>query len=324
METPLLTHTTPLIDLSGVEAGRRPELWAATARSCFPGLSVNDMPSEAPVGEIRSIGMGGGALWSILSAPIAVSYAPAGGAEDPRASISLLMQLEGSMLVAQARRTCELGSGDMCLLDERFPFHLQGREQSHIVFLRMPRRAVLGRHPWLEHHTAGAIAGEDAGAALLRDTLVRTLETVGDLRETQRSAVLSAMIQLLGAASTAPAAPAPDAGWRVRAALAYIEMHLADGELTPEEVARDQGVSRRRLDQILREALGLSVAGRIWERRLQQAAADLVDPGRASLAVSQIGFSVGFEDAAHFSRAFKKRFGRTPSEWRSLGASRMN
>jgi len=290
----------------------------------FPGLSVNDMPAAARVGEIRSMGLGGGALWSILSAPVAVSYAPAHGAEDPRASISLLMQLDGSMLVAQARRSCELGAGDMCLIDERFPFHLDGREQSHIVFLRMPRRAVLGRHPWLEHRTAGAIAGEDAGAALLRDMLIRTLETADELREEQRSAVLSAMVQLLGAACSPASPELPDAGWRVRAALAFIELHLADGELTPEQVARAQGVSRRRLDQILREALGVSVAARIWERRLQQAAADLVDPARAALAVSQVGFAAGFEDAAHFSRAFKRRFGHTPSEWRARNAARIN
>ena len=66
------------------------------------------------------------------------------------------------------------------------------------------------------------------------------------------------------------------------------------------------------------------MAGRIWERRLQQAATDLVDPDRAALAVSQIGFAAGFEDAAHFSRAFKKRFGHTPSEWRGRGTVQIN
>ena len=50
-------------------------------------------------------------------------------------------------------------------------------------------------------------------------------------------------------------------------------------------------------------------------------AADLTDPRYNGRAVSQIAFANGFEDAAHFSRAFKGRFGRTPRDWRVGGAA---
>ena len=135
-------------DLSNVAEDRRAGVWALTAPSFFPGLSINDMPAAAPVGQIRSISMGGGgALWSILSAPVLVSYSPTSGADEAGANMSLMMQLDGTMMVGQNRRACELHAGDMCLIDERFPFHLQGRVRNEIVFLRMPRRAVLGRIP---------------------------------------------------------------------------------------------------------------------------------------------------------------------------------
>src|SRR4051812_9365445 len=127
METPLLPDVSSLLDLSSVAEERRAGVWASTATSVFPGLSISDMPAAAPFGQIRSIAMGGGSLWSILSPPVLVSYSPANGAEDPRASISLVMQLEGSMVVGQNRRACELKAGDMCLIDERFPFHMHGR-----------------------------------------------------------------------------------------------------------------------------------------------------------------------------------------------------
>ncbi len=68
----------------------------------------------------------------------------------------------------------------------------------------------------------------------------------------------------------------------------------------------------------MRSELGTSVTARIWNRRLEQAAADLVDPQRRALTVFQIAFGVGFEDAAHFSRAFKTRFGSSPRDWRAL------
>jgi len=33
--------------------------------------------------------------------------------------------------------------------------------------------------------------------------------------------------------------------------------------------------------------------------------------------VSEIAFGLGFNDAAHFSRAFRVRFGASPREWRA-------
>ena len=319
METPHLPRAPSLLDLSCVEEARRAGLWADTATEVFPGLSIADMPSAAPVGVMRQVTMGAGSLWSILSVPVLVSYSPPHGADDPRACVSLMMQLKGSMVVGQNRRACEMHAGDMCLVDERFPFHLQGVSLNEIVFLRMPRRAVLGRHPYLEHRTAGLLDAEDPGAALLRDTLVRTVQSASDLREEQRGSVLAAMVHLLGAATSPRATASGDLSWRVSSALSYIEMSLADGDLTADQVARAQGISRRRLDQLMRRALGVSVTGQIWNRRLEQAAADLVDPRYQGQTVSQIAFASGFEDAAHFSRAFKARFGHAPRDWRILG-----
>ncbi len=319
METPILPHVPSLLDLSSVDEDRRAGLWAHSAMSIFPGLSISAMPAAAPVGQIRSIAMGSGSLWSVLSAPVVVSYSPAYAADDPGACISLLMQLDGRMTVGQNRRACELGAGDMCLVDERFPFYLQGEVCSEIVFLRMPRRAVLGRHPYLEHRTAGTLEIEDPGAILLRDTLMHAVQCAPDLREEQRGSVLSAMVHLLGAATAPRSEQLDDVSWRVRAALAYIEVNLADGGLTAEQVARGQGISRRRLDQLMRRSIGVSVTAQIWNRRLEQAAADLVDPRCRGQTVSQIAFATGFEDAAHFSRAFKARFGQTPRDWRAQG-----
>ena len=321
METPILPRVPSLLDLSGVEEDRRAGVWELAATSVFPGLSIDHMPSRVPVGQMRSIAMGGGSLWSILSAPLQINWAPASGGDDAGASISLMMQRVGVMEVSQNHRACLMHEGDMCLVDERFPFHLSGQVANEIVFLRMPRRTVLGRHPYLENGTAHLFDYDDAGAMLLRDTLLNTLQAAPDLREEQRGAVLAAMVHMLGAATPTRSARLDDLSWRVRAAQAYIETNLGDCDLTAEQVAHAQGISRRRLDQIMRSELGVPVTAQIWNRRLEQAAADLIDPLRRALTVFQIAFGVGFEDAAHFSRAFKTRFGSSPRDWRALNGS---
>ena len=68
--------------------------------------------------------------------------------------------------------------------------------------------------------------------------------------------------------------------------------------------------------QLMTNALGQSIAGHLWSRRLERAATDLRDPRRNGLSVAQIAFANGFEDAAHFTRAFKRRYAVTPGQWR--------
>jgi AraC-like DNA-binding protein len=126
---------------------------------------------------------------------------------------------------------------------------------------------------------------------------------------------MAAMIHLLGALD--PTTP-ETLGWRVQAAIAFIELHFARSGLRADEVAASQRISRRRLDQLMLEAIGVSITGHIWNRRLEQASADLRDPVYARRTASEIAFANGFEDPAHFTRAFKRRYGHSPLAWRNL------
>jgi AraC-like DNA-binding protein len=51
---------------------------------------------------------------------------------------------------------------------------------------------------------------------------------------------------------------------------------------------------------------------------MEQAAGDLRDPHKAQLSISQIAFSNGYEDPAHFTRAFRRRYAMTPGQWRQI------
>ncbi|MGI4881269.1 MAG: helix-turn-helix domain-containing protein [Janthinobacterium lividum] len=305
-----------LVDLSLIDEARRADVWTGAAPSLFPGLSV-DQIRNVETGNIRSVPMGDGALWAVRSPPATVNYAPATGRAAPRDSFSLLMQLSGTTAVSQRRRTCSLDAGDICVLDEHYPFRIEGCLASEMVFLRMPRGVVLARNPHLEHSTAVSMHRLEAGVSLLGETLSRMLLTVPLMAERQRRAVLTAMIHLLGAAGSASVEPSSAVEWRVEAALSNIELNFATPGLGAEQVARAQSISRRRLDQLLREATGVSISGQIWNRRLEQAAADLRDPTRASHTASRISLANGFEDASHFTRAFRRRYGCSPLQWRN-------
>lgn len=304
----------PLVDLRHVEQGQRALTWDVAVRSAFPSLSVKLADPCLPLGTIKRLGMGEGEFFQIESAPADVTHRPsAAKAKSPL--LSLMVQAKGKIGVKQAAQSCLLREGDMCVIDEARGFRLIGEECSTILFLRMPRATALSRYPFLEKLFVTLFPADEPGVRVLADTLLRFAREAEPLREFQRSAMMNAVIQMLGMAEPFSSAPGtPD--WRVARALDYIELNLSVSGLTAESVAVDQHISRRRLDQLMHAAFGHSIASHLWSRRLEQAASDLRDPHRADRSIAQIAFANGFEDAAHFTRAFKRRFSITPGQWR--------
>jgi AraC family transcriptional activator of tynA and feaB len=312
-----MNDVASLVDLSAITQGQRAAAWKNAAPLILPGLSVCDLDGDLQAGDIRRIPMGGGSLWAISSPAAIVTYTPSFQRNDARHGFTLLMQRSGATDVCQKRQSGSIAPGDVCLIDEQYPFRLEGHGFGELLFLRMPRDPVLSRHPALQHQTAVAMRHFDPGVRLLADMLDSILLTAPLMGEGQRRATLVAFIHLLGAADISGDVLADPAGWRIQAALSYIDLNFVLPGLRADDVADAQQISRRRLDQLLHAAIGSSVTRQIWTRRLEQAAADLRDPARAALTVAQIAFANGFEDAAHFTRAFKVRYEASPLQWRN-------
>jgi AraC-like DNA-binding protein len=303
-------------DLEGVETEQRAERWCQAACSMFPGLRARVPRAEMPVGSISGRAFGPGQLWQILSPPVSVDCEPSPG--DPMAhALSVMLQLQGSTVATQGQHVCVLTPGDICLIDGALDFHLDvAADFSQIMFLQMPRYLILSRYPYLENRMAQKFEPDEPGTGVLRSVLTGLLEAAPLLEPDQCTTAMVGAACLLGV----PKPPQSDANlelnWRVRAALAYIDAELPDPPLTATRVAEAQGISRRRLDQIVRSTLGTSVSAQIWLRRLNQAASDLRDSRLANRSVTQIAYSVGFTSAAHFTRAFKRQYRCTPLQWR--------
>jgi transcriptional regulator GlxA family with amidase domain len=86
--------------------------------------------------------------------------------------------------------------------------------------------------------------------------------------------------------------------------------------LRPEDLARLQGISRRRLDALMIRHTGRTLVASLWAQRLQRAAQLLREPQEAHKSITQITLDVGFSSSSHFARLFKVHSGRTPQQWR--------
>lgn len=100
------------------------------------------------------------------------------------------------------------------------------------------------------------------------------------------------------------------------AAKQCIMEQLADPTLSCERIAAQTGVSTRHLARLF--ALEDNQPHRfIMEKRLQRAFRLLSSEEGRGLDISEIAYSQGFTSQAHFARAFKTRFGQTPTDVRA-------
>ena len=102
---------------------------------------------------------------------------------------------------------------------------------------------------------------------------------------------------------------------RLRSVKAWIDEHLTDPELSLERIAKNNGVSLRHLHYLFRLA-DVSVSEWILDRRLQRCYDVLTRPELRYLSVTEVAYRCGFSSSSHFSTAFRRRFGHSPSELR--------
>lgn len=98
----------------------------------------------------------------------------------------------------------------------------------------------------------------------------------------------------------------------LKKAIDVIENNMGDALFGVDQMAKELGMSRTNLHRKVKSITGFPPSELIRNIRLRKAATLLLNQADS---VSQIGFTVGFEDHSYFSKSFKKQFGVTPSEY---------
>lgn len=104
---------------------------------------------------------------------------------------------------------------------------------------------------------------------------------------------------------------------RLETAINLIEQNLAQPP-SVERIAERVGVSRRQLERIFREELGMSPWKYSLGRRLRQAHMLLT---QTEHSITGIAHECGFADASHFSRHVRSTFGASPQTVRNAALS---
>ena len=90
-------------------------------------------------------------------------------------------------------------------------------------------------------------------------------------------------------------------------------MYVTNEDLSIEVIADIAGLSTRSLQRIMKKH-GISDNEMLNDARQQYAETKLRDPASK---ISDIAYQLGYNDTAHFTRAFKRWTGMTPSQFRN-------
>ena len=101
----------------------------------------------------------------------------------------------------------------------------------------------------------------------------------------------------------------------VRQADAYIRSNIAC-KFAVTDIADALGISRKKLGAAFREEMGVTVSSYLIDTRMNLACS-LLEHG--NLPLYEVAARVGYgDDYAHFSKTFKKKFGRTPKDYQKM------
>ncbi|MFT3794238.1 response regulator [Flavobacterium sp.] len=91
-----------------------------------------------------------------------------------------------------------------------------------------------------------------------------------------------------------------------------LEIELPNSNFSTDDFAKELGMSRMQLHRKLKTLIGVSATEFLRNERLK-AAAELLQKGNAN--ISEIAYTVGFNDLSYFSKCFRERYQMTPTEY---------
>jgi AraC family transcriptional activator of tynA and feaB len=226
-----------------------------------------------------------------------------------------LWQQTGLARVRQAGRTVELKAGEWALFDASIPTSFLVPDDSRTIGLSLS----YGNCGWSSSVPAGGVSlrrtvESRIASAILLEALRCSEWLVPEFQASVESVLIDAIEASLIPTGQLHCAGSSRAKSKVDRARQAIEGQLANPDLSPEDIGRAIGLSRRSLYRLFHQ-LGQTPMGYVHQLRLEEAARRFRDKRTEDRSVTSVSYAVGFADPTHFSRLFKARYGMSPREW---------
>jgi AraC-like DNA-binding protein/mannose-6-phosphate isomerase-like protein (cupin superfamily) len=266
-------------------------------------------------------------LSTIQSSAISLQRLPSEPHLNSQDAYFVIMLISGDYLLEQNGRQVFLRPGDMTIYDATLPHRIHCPGEFTKLILSIPRAIFRDRVAGIDRCTALCIPGAQ-GIGFVASNFLHSCVTHADELQSHEFSALSAYALDLLALAVTSVRPVGGNLSRSRAVSinnikTFIEQNLCSSVLDTRMITRYASLSARYINNLFEDE-GTSLMRYVLMRRLDNCRKDMLNPVYAGHRLSAIAFRWGFNDAAHFSRAFKQQFGCSPSEFKRIQGRKVN
>ncbi|HEU5294020.1 MAG TPA: helix-turn-helix domain-containing protein [Burkholderiaceae bacterium] len=271
-------------------------------------------------GFVKESNFGTVTITDCLIAPQCINRRQSHVARGDKDCFYVALTQKGHQVVEQRGQRLAYGPGSATIFSASEPYTLRNPEPHRAFYLEIPRVALAQRWEPSRPMVAASVNTAYGVGRVVADLCASMILEADTLPENTRAQLGERLIDILALALENPNGDVPDFDGlvkpeRLRQIRQYIESNIGNPLLNPERVAAACQISVRALHYLFK-GTGESVAGYIWERRLQRCREALEMPASRHRTITEIALSAGFNSMSHFSSAFRQRFGVTPSDTR--------
>lgn len=240
---------------------------------------------------------------------------------DRADGIWLSLHMAGHATLQDGLQTRRVSPGDILFSTSESDLTLNFDTDFRHFILRMPDEPLRTLFPRSLGLTAGCLSGSSGIGRIFAGTLNALAESFEGLDDQQIITIEHTLPGLVAGslADCGIMAAQHNMSHPHRALFSrltrHIDANLSDSELSLALLAQREHVSERLLQKLF-EATGQTFSAYVRQKRLDRCRVDLSNRLYNHLSISDICFRWGFNNAAHFSRAFKEQFQITPRKFR--------
>ncbi len=228
------------------------------------------------------------------------------------------LQIKGWCVIRQGREEIHLDPGQIVLYRNSLPVQIERDGCFRNLLFSIPEERFIGSFPHWRHAVAMHLSADDGAPAVFADLLHSLLRQARTMDPASLEGVAESATNLLGAALQ----PLADKQPRVHSHLEayhkgrikkFIASNMHNPDIDVQTIAESVGLSRRYVHQLFSNE-PQHLMQWVLVQRLEHCCRELSCDHTHHRTISEIAFSWGFNDQAHFSKAFRKHFGVSPNE----------